>query len=135
MRQLIALCAVVAAVVAAVPAAAEVEWDVIKTLSLERKPLDVAVSADGKSIYVLLKGGGVQVYSAGGQLQESMDLGFPADSITLSPAGNLLYAASKEKKSLQVVRLEFVQQISSAGSPVKGAKNAPVTVAVFNDFQ
>jgi DNA-binding beta-propeller fold protein YncE len=112
-----------------------VEWDVIKTLSLEKKPVDVAVSADGKGIYVLLKGGKVRIYSAGGQLQESLDLGFPADSIALSPAGNLLYAASKEKKSVQVVRLEFVQQISTAGSPVKGAKDAPVTVAVFNDFQ
>lgn len=119
----------------ALPASAEVEWDVVKTLSLEKKPLDVAVSADGKEIYVLLKGGEVQIYSAGGQLQESLDLGFPADSIALAPAGNLLYAGSGENKSVQVVRLEFVQQISTAGSPVKGAKNAPVTVAVFNDFQ
>jgi DNA-binding beta-propeller fold protein YncE len=135
MRYLVLLCAAFMAVALAVPASAEVEWDVVKTLSLEKTPLDVAVSADGKSIYVLLKGGKVQIHSAGGQLQESLDLGFPADSIALSPAGNLLYAASTEKKSVHVVRLEFVQQISTAGSPVKGAEDAPVAVAIFNDFQ
>jgi DNA-binding beta-propeller fold protein YncE len=135
MRFLLILCTVILALGPAAPASAEVEWDVVKTLSLEKKPLDVAVSADGKSIYVLLKGGKVQIYSAGGQLQESLDLGFPADSIALSSAGNLLYAASGEKKSVQVVRLEFVQRISTAGSPVKGAKNALVAVAIFNDFQ
>jgi hypothetical protein len=135
MRFRMVVCVAFLALAVALPASAEVEWDVVKTLSLEKKPLDVAVSADGKSIYVLLKGGKVQIYSAGGQLRESLDLGFPADSIALSPAGNLLYAGSKENKSVQVVRLEFVQRINTAGSPVKGAKNALVAVAIFNDFQ
>ena len=118
-----------------VPVGAEVEWNVVKTLSLDGEALDVAVSADGKGVYVLLRGGQVQIYSPGGKLQESFDLGFPADSIALSPAGNILYAASGDGRSLQVVQLVFVQKISTAGSPVKGPESAPVTVAVFNDFQ
>ena len=135
MKHLMLLCTALLVLAAALPAAAEVEWDVVKTLALEQPPLDVAVSEDGRSIYVLLKGGGLRIYSAGGQLRESLDLGFSADRIALSPAGTLLYAASGEEKSVRVVRLEFIRQISTEGSPVKGAEDAPVTVAVFNDFQ
>ena len=34
-------------------AAASVEWDVLKTMQLEAAPIDVAVSPDGKRIFVL----------------------------------------------------------------------------------
>ena len=135
MRHLMWACTVLLTLAVSPPAAAEVEWDVIKTLSLEKKPLDVAVSEDGQSVYVLLQGGRVQIHGAGGNLRESLDLGFSADSIALSPAGTILYAAGGKEKSVRVIRQEIVQQISAEGSPGKGAEDAPVTVAVFNDFQ
>jgi DNA-binding beta-propeller fold protein YncE len=135
MRYPLLLCTAILALSLAVPATAEVEWNILKTIPLEGKPLDTVLSPDGKRMFVLLQGGKLQVYSSGGELQESLDLGAPADGIALSPKGDLLYVRSGEKKTVQVVRLEFVQQISTAGSPVRGPESAPVAIAIFNDFQ
>jgi len=135
MKYPLLLCTAILALSLAVPATAEVEWDILKTITLEGKPLDTALSADGKRMFVLLQGGKLHVYSAGGQLQESLDLGAPADGIALAPKGDLLYIQSGEKKTVQIVRLDFVQRISTADSPVRGPESAPVVIAVFTDFQ
>jgi len=119
----------------AVPVTAEVESKVVKSIDLEAKPLDAATSPDGTRLFVLVEGGKVLVYSPGGELQETLVLEKPADGIELSKSGDILYLRSRERKTVDIVRLEFVQDITVGKSPVKGAANAPVTVAIFNDFQ
>ena len=46
---------------------AEVEKTVSKTLKLESKPIDMAVSADGKFTFILAEGGKVLIYDSSGE--------------------------------------------------------------------
>ena len=119
----------------ALTARAEVESSVVKSFSLDGKPLDAVLSPDGARLFVLAEGGKVLVYSPGGELKETIVLEKSADGIELSKSGDILYLRSEERKTVDIVRLEFVQDITVGRSPVKGAANAPVTVAIFNDFQ
>ena len=117
------------------PAGAEVDWNVVRTLSLDGKPLDMALSDDNTRLFVLVEGGKVLVYSPGGALRETLVLDKPADGIELSKSGDILYLRSEEGKRVDIVRLDFIREITVGGSPVKGPAAAPVAVAVFSDFQ
>ena len=116
-------------------AAASVEWDVEKTLQLESEPIDVAVSPDGRRIFVLNDQGQILIYSSAGSFLDKIDVGTHFDHITVSPRGDQLILNSRKKKSVQVITLDFIQDINVSGSPFKGSENAPVVVAIFDDFE
>jgi hypothetical protein len=59
----------------------EVEWNIVQTLKLEAPPLDMAVSPDGRRIYVLVEGGSVLIYSSRGILKEKIQVGNQVDQI------------------------------------------------------
>ncbi len=119
----------------AVPAPAVMEWELLKTLPLEGVPLDLAVSADGQKTAVLLEGGRIFIYSADGKLTDSLTLTTPADRIAVSPRGERIFLSSGRKKTVQIIDLSFIQEISTAGSPFRGPAGASVAMAVFDDFQ
>jgi hypothetical protein len=135
MRKSLFCCFTLAALLAVSPARAEVEWSVVRSLPIEGRPLDMVLSADNTRLFVLVDGTKVLVYSTGGMLQDTLVLDHPADGMEISKAGDLLYLTSGERKTVETLRIEFVQQIGTDGSPVKGLPDAPVTVAVFSDFQ
>ena len=116
-------------------AAASVEWNVLKTLQIDAAPIDVAVSPDGKLIFVLTEHGQILIYSSGGSLKDKIDVGNHFDHIKVSPRGENLILNSRKNKSVQVITLDFIQDINVSGSPFKGAEDAAVVVAVFDDFQ
>jgi DNA-binding beta-propeller fold protein YncE len=116
-------------------AAASVEWNVLKTLQLEAAPLDVAVSPDGKLIFVLTEQGQILVYLSGGPLKGKIDVGNHFDHIKVDPRGENIILNSRKDKSVQVIALDFIQDINVSGSPFKGSEDAAVVVAVFDDFQ
>ena len=66
-------------------AAASVEWDVEKTLQLKSEPIDVAVSPDGRRIFVLNDLGQILIYSSAGSFLDKIDVGTHFDHITVSP--------------------------------------------------
>ena len=114
---------------------AELEWRIIQGLDLKTTPLDIASSADGLWLFILTPGE-ILVYSA----QEKkitehipVDPGF--DRITTFPRGNVLTITSSTKKVLQIIYLETVYKIDVMGLPFKGPQDAPVTIAVFTDYQ
>jgi protein-disulfide isomerase len=60
------------------------------------------------------------------------------DSIRPAPPGareEILFLVSSKKKTVQLAVLDFVKDINVAGSPFKGAADAPVTIVLFTDFQ
>lgn len=114
---------------------AAVEWDLRTTLPTNETPLDVAVSEDGKYTFVLLENGRVEIFLESGKLEDTIDTGIPAVSITVAPAGDKLYMTDRSGKAVKVVALDFIQPINTAGAPFKGPESAPVVVAVFSDFQ
>ncbi len=113
----------------------KVEMGPQKTVPLSRTPLDIAASADGKRIFVLQEGGGVQIYSVSGELEDELQVDAGSDRIAVSPQGNLMFWSNGGEKSLTLATLDYVREISTAGSPYKGPADAPVEVAVFSDFQ
>jgi len=117
------------------PTPAAVEKTSEATLSLAEAPLDLAVSADGRRIFVLSEGGKVQIYSPTGELQATMQVDAGTDHIAISPVGDHLYLSSRKGKSLQVASIAYIHDIDIAGSPVRGPSDAPVTIITFSDFQ
>ena len=116
-------------------AAASVEWDVEQTLQLKSEPIDVAVSPDGRQIFVLNELGQILIYSSAGSFLDKIDVGKQFDHLTVSPRGDQLILNSRKKKSVQVITLDFIQDINVSGSPFKGSENASVVIAIFDDFE
>jgi len=112
-----------------------VEWNLENTLKMENKPVDIVVSADGKYTFVLTDTGKINVYSAQGTLEETIDAGKGITGLQLSPTGDKLYLVDRGNNAVQIFSLEFIQQINITGSPFKGPADAPVVIAIFSDFQ
>ena len=124
-------------VVAAItpPVHAAVEISVETTLQTGESPIDVAVSPDGRLTYVLTDTGKVMIYDTGGNLTDNITVGTHVDQIEIGPSGERLFAASRQNKTVAVIRLDFINDINFKGSFFKGPANAPVTIAVFSEFQ
>ena len=114
---------------------ATVEWEVLNTLKLDAPPLDVAISPDGKTVFVLTHEGKIHIYEVNGRLTDKIEVGEKIDQIKLGPKGTHLFATSRQNKTVQVIALDFIKPISIKGSPYKGLEDAPVIIAVFSDFE
>ena len=114
---------------------ADVEWKVLKSLDLKASPLDVAPSMDGQRLFVLTPGE-ILVYSIPeGKVTDHIAIDKDFDRIVSVPRGDTLSLLSSKKKMLQVVVLESIYKIDVSGLPVKGPKDAPVTIAIYDDYQ
>ena len=120
-------------VTAVLPAVAEVEQRLVRSLPLPGAALDVAVTADGQRTFVLLTGGTVQVLNGAGTPLGQLTVPAGATGISPAPDGSLLYVTAGSE--LQVVGVDLVHDIDLAGSPFRGPADAPVAVTVFTDFQ
>ncbi len=120
----------------AVPIAyAEVEWNLLSTINLEKKPLDIASSADGKWTYILTSGE-VLIYSQRKKaLAGRVPVDLDANRITVSPKGDRLFVTNLKKKNFSVINVSFRYQFDLTGTPFLGSADAPVVIAVFEDFQ
>ena len=117
------------------PVSAELEWTVRKQVPLTSAPLDNAVSADGQSLYIL-SAGEIVVYSlTENKTINTIPIESEYDSIAVSPKGNSLIVTSSTGKSMKIIDLEYIYNIDISGLPLKGSADAPVTIAVFSDYQ
>lgn len=120
----------------AAPAAqAAVDAKIIRTLNLTAKPLDLAIPGNGRYIYVLTADAKLQVFMGNGQLRDTIPVEPGVDHIQPGPREDLIYLVDSVNNRIQVLYLDFIQEIPVAGSPTKGPAEAPVTVAVFTDFE
>jgi len=117
------------------PCFAEVEWSIQNRLQMESSPIDVAVSLNDKWVFVLNDRGEVLIFLSDGSLKEKIQVGRHIDQIKVGPRDNLLYLNSRKNKTVEIVDLDFIQNINAAGSPYKGPVDAPVVIAVFTDFE
>ena len=117
------------------PAYAELEKTLVKRQSLDKAPVDIAQSVSDGRLFILLEGGVVQIFSAGGQQQESFEVGAEVTTLEVSPDGQRLYLGNSKSNELQFMDLSYVQQLPVGKSAVKGAAKGPVTITIFDDFQ
>ncbi len=125
----------VVAATATVSASENVEFNILRTLRLETTPIDVAVTSDGRQIFVLSDQGEILVYSSTHQLEGKIEVDKDIDQIKLGPKGDTLILTSSQKRTVQLATVDFVKNIDTANAPFKGAENARVVIAVFDDFQ
>lgn len=114
---------------------AALDWNVIQTFNLKDPPLDVAFSTSRNKVFILTGEGQIQVYEPNGTLDETMDVGKGFDRLWHIQGSDVLLLSSHEKKTVQIIELNFVEQIDISGSPFRGPENAPVVVAVFSEFE
>ena len=119
----------------AMPVVAKTEWQVRQRLELEQAPIDMLVSSNNKCIYILTSDGQILIYAARGQLKDTIRVGPDVDQIKSGPRDDMLFLLSRKSKSVQIITIDFTENISTQGSPFKGPADAPVTVAIFSDFQ
>lgn len=112
-----------------------VEWSPERTFKLEESPVDVAYSNEGRWIFVLCDDGSLLVYTAEGRLADKISVGTHVSSIKAGPREHIVLLVSKQNKTVEEIALEFVYEIDTAGSPFKGKEDAPVVIALFNDYQ
>ena len=113
---------------------AAVEINLETTLKTGGIPVDVVVSQDGDLTFVLTDNGKVLIYRIG-KLTDTVEIGPHIDQIEIGPSGERLFAASRQNKTVEIITLDFIHEINTLGSPSKGPHEAPVTIAVFSDFQ
>jgi hypothetical protein len=114
---------------------ATVEWDVAGTLNLKEKPRDAAIALNGKWIFVLTDTGEILIYTSDGKLEGTISVGRDVEGIKVGPREDILLLTSGKDKKVQIITLDFIQEIDVSGSPFKGKADAPVVVATFNDFE
>ncbi len=112
----------------------EVFTELGKTMELEKPPLDIAGTPEGKYTFILLEGGKVVIYSADGEKNE-MQVDPNMDRIFTAGLGDKVYVSSRQGKKVQEINVDFLQHFNTAGAPFKGAENAAIELVVFSDFE
>lgn len=113
----------------------QVQWKQIGNLQLPSKPMDIAYSLDGHYAFILTSSKQILVYNQQGKLQGQIPVDEGVSAIDIAPLGQFLYLIDSKDNRLSTLSVDFVVDIDISASPVKGVKNAPVTVAVFSDFE
>ncbi len=121
---------------AIVPTAhADIAWTLLDQFKLDAEPIDITVSADGKLIFVLVPGE-ILVYS---NIEKKAANRIPIDDafdkLSYSQKNNVLILTSSSSKILKRIKIDVVHEIDISGLPYKGPDNAPVIIAVFDDYQ
>jgi hypothetical protein len=68
-------------------------------------------------------------------MEGKIHVGQHVDQIKSGPRGDTLIITSSQNKTVQVVSLDFFQNVNVSGAPFKGAEDAAVVIAVFDDFE
>ena len=117
------------------PAIADVDMNILKILKIDDTPLDVAFAKNHNYIYVLTDKGQIQVFDPSGLRLDQIKVGTEFDQMRVIPGSNVIFLTSRKNKLVQIVQVDFVQQINTSDSPSIGPPDAPVVIAVFSEFE
>ncbi len=105
------------------------------TLEFEHSPVAMRSTSDGSRIFILTDDGTLHIYQGNGSLEASVKVPAGVDDIEILGEGALLGLLSGKDRNIQLVEVVSTQSFTSHGPAVRGPDNAPVTIAVFDDFQ
>ena len=106
----------------------------IRRIALGETPRQVVATADGQRIYVLTEAGKVHLFSGDGQPQGSFEVGPEVTGLTPQGSNRLVLQAA-DKQEMVLVALQPVVAIDASQAPVLGNADAPVEIAIFDDFE
>jgi DNA-binding beta-propeller fold protein YncE len=115
--------------------ASKIDWNIEKTWNLPAKPLDIVYALDGKRVFILTDQHTVLVYDNQGELTGTIPVDKGVTSIDIAPRGEKLYLINQETKTFSDLNIDFIVNINTTGSPFRGQAKAPVTIALFTDFE
>jgi len=116
-------------------ASAAVEWQLEQIINLDKKPIDMVMSARGTYLFVLTDDGIVHVFDSDGSIKGEIDVEKHVDRIASGPDENILILKSKKNKEIRKISIDFLENINVKGLPYKGNADAPVVIAVYTDYQ
>lgn len=111
------------------------EWAVLNQWQVPESPIDIVHSLDARYVFILTNQQKVLIYTAQGKLEGSVPVDKGVSAIDIAPRAEMLYLIDSEKNSFTSLSIDFVKQINTSGSPYRGLVDAPVTLAVFTDFE
>lgn len=129
------MAVLVLTVSAAIADDAQTTWQVQQTLTFENEPLDMVMAPRSRRVYILNKQGEILIYALSGKLKGKIDVGADVRRINAGPRKDMLYLLNPKNKTMQSITIDLTENIDVQGSPFKGPQAAPVTIAVFSDFQ
>ncbi len=108
-----------------------------KTISwqIPYKPLDFVQSVDGTRLFVLTENNRVLIYEPNGTLKGSIPVDKGVTAIDTDARGENVFLINSSANTFTSLSVDFVVEIDTAGSPTMGSAEAPVTIAVFTDFE
>ena len=107
----------------------------VKQFATVAPPLDVATSTDGQLMFVLIRGE-VHIYSNFEDRPiNRIPVNVQFDRMTFAEKLDMLILSSTAGNKVEMVRIYLIKEISIEGSPYLGREDAPVTIAVFDDYQ
>ena len=113
----------------------KVEWTVNQAWKIPADTIDFTYSLDKRYGYFLTADHKVYVYSHAGQQLGFVSVSEGVSKIDIAPQGETLYLLDNKENIFKSVSIGFVINIDPTGSPVKGHIDAPVTIAIFTDFE
>jgi hypothetical protein len=114
---------------------ADADWQVLQTMELKDRPLDMVVSDTNNQVYVLTDRGQILIYGSNGDLKATIDVGKGADRMQAGPREDILFLLNRKNSTIQMISISVSENIPIEGAPFKGRVDAPVVIAVFSDFQ
>ena len=136
MKKAVLLIGLVALLMVNAPALAKTEWTMGANVELSEKPIDMALSADGTTAYILTKKN-ILIYNVqGGTVTDTIPLDKKYNSIAASQ-GNVLVLTSGSmfNKSISSISFTKTLDLTVGTSPVLGPVDARVSLTMFTDYQ
>lgn len=127
------LCAAMVLLLNDPAGAAAVEGRVLQSLRLPEGTRQVVLSNDGQRIFALGQGN-VSVYTIQGQLLGELNVPEDVSGIE-AHSQSLLLLVREGGEFIDYLLVEVIQEIDISAAPILGPEEAPVTIAVFDDFQ
>ena len=114
---------------------AKTDWTVVKQFEFSGPVIDMAASSDGSLIFALTSRE-IVVYSPSENVIESrIPLDETFDRIIFNERNSTLILSGTASNTLKIIRVDKVFEVDVAGMPFRGPENAPVIIAVFDDYQ
>ena len=114
---------------------AKIEWHIANSIALEDTPLDVVISQDGLTTYILCEKKVLLYSTQEKKVTDTIPVTERFTRITLAPDGENLFLTNPGKKEITIVQVTPIYDIKIGQSPVIGNPEAPVTIVAFLDFQ